>query len=190
MASNLPVHTKVVGVLRTLLCSGILLLSALLALSQAQVSLDGSLGPQGPLPGPDYQIGAEVGQVQGSNLFHSFDQFSVPTGGSATFTGPGSIANIIGRVTGGQRSFIDGMLRSTIPGAHLYLLNPSGVLFGPNASLQVGGSFHVSTADFLRLADGATFSGSVSDLLTWILDRKCEFIAIHEESQDNIMHHD
>ena len=49
-------------------------------------------------------------------------------------------------MTGGQQSLIDGMLRTTIPGANLYLLNPAGVFFGPNASLDTSGSFHVSTA--------------------------------------------
>src|SRR5207249_3790317 len=73
---------------------------------------------------------------------------------------------ILSRVTGGQRSDIDGTLRSEIPGAHLYLLNPAGVLFGPNASLDVSGSFHVSTADYLRLADGARFFARLSDTST------------------------
>jgi large exoprotein involved in heme utilization and adhesion len=63
----------------------------------------------------------------------------------------------VGRVTGGQPSAIDGALRSEIAGANLFLLNPSGVMFGPNASLDVSGSFHISTADFLRFADGAKF---------------------------------
>jgi filamentous hemagglutinin family protein len=137
--------------------SPVLLLWALLAASQAQMTLDGSLGPRGTLTGPHYRIGAESGQTRGSNLFHSFGEFNVPTGGSATFTGPQTIANILSRVTGGQPSSIDGLLRSEIAGANLYLLNPSGVLFGPNASLDVSGSFHVSTADFLRFADGAKF---------------------------------
>src|SRR5262249_21176848 len=52
-------------------------------------------------------------------------------------------------------SSIDGTIRSQIPGAHLYVLNPSGVILGPNASLDVSGSFHISTADYLRLGDGA-----------------------------------
>jgi large exoprotein involved in heme utilization and adhesion len=56
---------------------------------------------------------------------------------------------------------IDGRLRSEIAGANLYMLNPSGVLFGPNASLEVSGSFHVSTADFLGFADGAKFSAAL-----------------------------
>jgi filamentous hemagglutinin family protein len=142
---------------RTLLLSGVLLLQALLAVSQAQITLDGSLGPRAPLTGPHYRIGAELGQLRGGNLFHSFGEFNVPTGGSATFTGPNTIANIVGRVTGGQPSAIDGVLRSEIAGANLFLLNPSGVLFGPHASLAVSGSFHVSTADYLRFADGAKF---------------------------------
>src|SRR2546426_62079 len=52
---------------------------------------------------------------------------------------------------GGNVSQIDGLLKSEIAGANLYLLNPSGVMFGPNARLDVRGSFHVSTADYLRL---------------------------------------
>jgi filamentous hemagglutinin family protein len=146
---------------RLSLLSGLVLLWALLAISQAQIALDGSLGRPGPLAGPQYRIGAELGQIRGGNLFHSFSEFNVPTGGSATFAGPNTIANILSRVTGGQPSAIDGMLRSEIAGAHLYLLNPSGVLFGPNASLAVSGSFHVSTADYLRFADGATFSANL-----------------------------
>jgi filamentous hemagglutinin family protein len=147
--------------LRLSLLSGLVLLHAWLAVSQAQLTLDGSLGQRGPLAGPHYRIGAELGQIRGGNLFHSFGEFNVPTGGSATFSGPPAITNILGRVTGGQPSAIDGTLRSEIPGANLYLLNPSGVLFGPNASLNVSGSFHVSTADYLRFTDGATFAANL-----------------------------
>jgi filamentous hemagglutinin family protein len=75
-----------------------------------------------------------------------------------TFTGPPAIANIVSRVPGGQQSVIDGFLQSKIDGANFYLLNPSVVLFGPNAILDVSGSFHVSTADSLRFADEAKFS--------------------------------
>jgi filamentous hemagglutinin family protein len=143
--------------IRALLLSGVLWQSILVAISHTQITSDGSLGPGGPLTGPHYRIGAELGQIRGGNLFHSFGAFNVPTGGSATFTGPNTIANILGRVTGGQPSSIDGVLRSETAGANLFLLNPSGVPFGPNARLDVRGSFHVSTADFLRFADGAKF---------------------------------
>jgi large exoprotein involved in heme utilization and adhesion len=64
----------------------------------------------------------------------------------------------VSRVTGGQQSVIDGFLQSKVDGANFYLLNPNVVLFGPNAILDVSGSFHVSTADFLRFADEAKFS--------------------------------
>ena len=67
---------------------------------------------------------------------------------------------MISRVTGGERSDIDGTLRSTIPGADFFFLNPAGVMFGPNARLDLQGSFHVSTAEELRFADGAAFSAA------------------------------
>lgn len=124
----------------------------------AEVTLDGTLGPQMNLEGPNYAIGAELGQQHGSNLFHSFAKLNVNTGESATFSGPENVTNVIGRVTGGTASNIDGTLRSTIPNADLYLINPAGMVFGPNATLDVPGSFHASTADTLRFQDGSEFS--------------------------------
>jgi filamentous hemagglutinin family protein len=135
---------------------GLLIVAANLT-ATAQISMDGTLGRAGPLAGPNYQVTADLGQQHGGNLFHSFGQFSILSGESATFSGPNSISNIIGRVTGGQVSSIDGTIRSTIPGANLYLLNPAGVLFGEHAQVDVGGSFHVSAADYLRLGDGGRF---------------------------------
>jgi filamentous hemagglutinin family protein len=152
---------------------GLLLATALhppAALSQ--IVRDGSLGPPCAgaacaLAGPNFTIGADLGQVVGNrNLFHSFRQLNVLTNQSATFSGPASIANIVSRVTGPQQSFIDGLLRSTISGANLFLLNPHGVVFGPNASLDVSGSFHVTSADYLRFADGAQFFADLSKTST------------------------
>jgi filamentous hemagglutinin family protein len=140
-----------------------LVLSILCPASRAQIILDGSLGSQGPLVGPDYTIPARLGQIYGHTLFHSFGMFNIRTGESATFTGPHAIDNILSRVTGGQRSLIDGTLRSEIPGANLYLLNPAGVLFGPNATLDVKGSFHVSTADAIWLRDGGVFHAHLAE---------------------------
>lgn len=96
----------------------------------------------------------------GSNLFHSFGEFSVGTGDTANFVNDSGLAtqNILSRVTGGNPSNIFGTLQTTgFPGADLYLLNPSGVHFGPTASLKVEGGFHVTTADFIELADGVRF---------------------------------
>lgn len=161
-----PMHPRSWRRLWCCFLSGGLFWLSLAHSSQAQITLDGSLGPRGPLSGPNYAIPHDVGQSRGRNLFQSFGQFNIQRGESATFTGPTSIRNILSRVTGGQSSTIDGTLRSTIPGAHLYLLNPSGVLFGPNATLDVQGSFHISTADYLRLADGTRFVARLSDTTT------------------------
>ncbi|MDM8558950.1 filamentous hemagglutinin N-terminal domain-containing protein [Candidatus Parabeggiatoa sp. HSG14] len=124
----------------------------------AGVVTDGSVGPRLDLPGIDYQIGADLGQQKGDNLFHSFQDFNLQNWESATFSGPGSVTNIISRVTGGNRSKIDGVIRSTIPNADMYFLNPYGIMFGPNARLEVMGAFHASTADYLRFSDGKRFS--------------------------------
>src|SRR5215813_5279397 len=138
---------------------------ALVGESRAQITLDGSLGPKQALVGPNFTIDSTMGQIRGPNLFHSFGQFNIQRTESATFTNSlaGPISNILGRVTGGERSFVDGLLRSSIAGANLYLLNPSGFMFGPNAVLDVSGSFHVSTADYLRLADGGTFQANLQN---------------------------
>ena len=66
----------------------IVLLTALSGIAHGQITLDGSLGPRGPLTGPNFVIPAEVGQTRGGNLFHSFGLFNVLTNQSATFTGP------------------------------------------------------------------------------------------------------
>jgi len=123
----------------------------------AEVILDGSLGGSGALPGPDYLIGADLGQQHGGNLFHSFQDFNLQSFESATFSGPDSVNNVISRVTGGNPSHIDGLIRSTLLNADMYLLNSYGILFGPNAKLDMPGSFHASTADYLRLGDGGRF---------------------------------
>ncbi len=120
------------------------------------------------MPGPDYLIGADLGQQHGGNLFHSFQDFNLQSHESATFSGPNSVQNILSRVTGGHPSNIDGLIRATIPNANLYFLNPYGMMFGPNARLDVQGSFHASTADYLRLSDGSQFNARLpnNSLLT------------------------
>jgi len=128
--------------------------------SSAQIVTDGTVGPVDTLIGPDFTITEQLGQQIEGNLFHSFQKFNINTGESATFTGPDSVANILARVTGGNRSFIDGTLGSEIPNANLYLLNPSGILFGENARLDITGSFHTSTADEIRLGETGRFSAT------------------------------
>ncbi|BAP56084.1 large exoprotein containing haemagglutination activity domain [Thioploca ingrica] len=126
----------------------------------AEITLDGTLGTSGALPGPHYAIGAELGQQLGDNLFHSFSQFNLNSDESATFSGPENISNIFSRVTGGYPSNINGLIRSTLPHADFYLINPAGLVFGPQASLDVQGSFHISTANALLFQDGNEFNAS------------------------------
>lgn len=151
---------------RLLICSSLLWMQALLTLSQAAVTSaitgDGTLGTTVTRSGTIYTITGGTRPGNGPNLFHSFDRFSVGTGDPVSLSGPSGIANILSRVTGGQPSVIDGRLQATIAGANLYLLNPREVLFGPNASLEVSGSFHVSTADYLRFTDGTKYLAHLS----------------------------
>lgn len=133
------------------------LLTAVAGHTSAEVVTDGTLGAARSLSGPDFAVTADLGQQRGGNLFHSFSFFNIYTGESATFSGPGTVANIISRVTGGTVSSIDGALNSTIPGANLFLINPAGVMFGENATLNISGSFHASTAGYLVLSDGGRF---------------------------------
>ncbi len=129
----------------------------LIPIAQAEVITDGSLGAKVELPGKDFQITPQLGQQVGNNLFHSFQNFNLSESESATFSGANSVQNVIARVTGGQASTIDGTLRSTIPNADLYFINPYGVMFGQHAKLDLQGGFHASTADYLKLQDGGRF---------------------------------
>lgn len=97
----------------------------------------------------------------GHNLFHSFGTFNVPTDTIANFYNETSLPTdtILARVTGGNISHIQGMIQTTdFAGAHLILMNPAGIVFGPTATLDVGGAVTFTTADYIRLADHNRFN--------------------------------
>ncbi|MCP4702636.1 MAG: filamentous hemagglutinin N-terminal domain-containing protein, partial [Gammaproteobacteria bacterium] len=125
---------------------------------QAEIVPDGIFsGSSEALAGPDFRITAAMGLQMGGNLFHSFESFSVQRDETATFTGSESVTNIISRVTGKTPSFIDGRIVSEIPDADVYLLNPGGIVFGEHATLDVQGSFYLSSADTVYLGASGHF---------------------------------
>jgi len=102
------------------------------------------------------------GTTRGTNLFHSFEQFSIPPNGRAYFNQAGAIANIISRVTGGRASTIDGLIQANGT-ANLFLINPSGIVFQQNARLDIGGSFLATTAAAVEFADQFQFRAADAD---------------------------
>lgn len=100
-------------------------------------------------------IDASQGITNGANLLHTFDTFNIQTTESATFTGPDVIDHVIARINGSGASTIDGLLKSSIVTADLYLINPNGIMWGENAQIDVDGGLFVSTANILGFADGS-----------------------------------
>ncbi|GAB1539782.1 hypothetical protein NUACC21_24490 [Scytonema sp. NUACC21] len=133
--------------------------------AQAQLIPDNTLGAENSRITPNVQIqGAagdriEGGAQRGGNLFHSFSQFNVNNGQRVYFVNPNGVQNILTRVTGGQISNILGTL-GVEGSANLFLLNPNGIVFGPNARLEMGGSFVASTASAIKFADDTFFSAT------------------------------
>ncbi|MEH2223472.1 two-partner secretion domain-containing protein [Nostoc sp.] len=153
----------------------------------AQITQDGTLPTIVKTEGNTITI--EGGTQVESNLFHSFKEFSVPEGITAEFKNADSVQNIISRVTGKSVSDIQGILKASGT-ANLFLINPNGIIFGPNASLQINGSFVASTASSLNFADGTKFSAispQTTPLLTVSVPSGLQFGAtaalIHNQSQ-------
>jgi filamentous hemagglutinin family protein len=121
----------------------------------AQVVRDNTVGTSVNAAGNIFTING--GTRSGNNLFHSFSQFSIPTNGSAIFNNATDVQNIFSRVTGSSASNIDGLIKAN-GNASLFLMNPNGIVFGPKATLEIGGSFIGTTANSIKFKDGVEFS--------------------------------
>lgn len=141
--------------------------------AQAQVTSDNTLPNPSTVTASGSAIVITGGSRSGSNLFHSFREFSVPNRVTASFQAIApDVENVFSRVTGSSASRINGTIEAlqtngTVSAANFFLLNPYGILFGRNAALNVGGSFLATTADRILFANGVEFSAvAPSPLLT------------------------
>jgi filamentous hemagglutinin family protein len=125
----------------------------------AQIAPDGTLLNNSQIRLQDNIRFIEGGTQAGSNLFHSFQEFSIPINSTGYFNNSVDIQNIIARVTGGSVSNIDGLIRAN-GSANLFLINPSGIILGQNASLSIGGSFVGTTANALQFGKLGNFSAT------------------------------
>ncbi|MBX2862692.1 MAG: filamentous hemagglutinin N-terminal domain-containing protein [Leptolyngbyaceae cyanobacterium MAG.088] len=97
----------------------------------------------------DNQIDITGGQMSedGANVFHNFLEFSLDEDQIANFVATPDVENILGNVSGGNASFINGVLQVSDSNANLYLTNPAGIIFGADAALNLNGDFTATTAD-------------------------------------------
>jgi filamentous hemagglutinin family protein len=129
----------------------------------AQIIPDETLGQENSRVTRDVEVRGgrgdriDGGAARGVNLFHSFREFNVNEGQRVYFANPSSVENILSRVTGADVSEILGTL-GVDGGANLFLLNPNGMIFGPNARLDISGSFTASGGDRFTFPDGSEFS--------------------------------
>ena len=106
------------------------------------------------------QIDISGGKLSGdkANLFHSFSEFGLDSNQIANFLSKPSIQNILGRVNGGNPSIINGLLQVTGGNSNLFLMNPAGIVFGNNASLNVPASFTATTATSIGFGNNNSFN--------------------------------
>jgi filamentous hemagglutinin family protein len=136
--------------------------------AQSQIVPDRTLGAESSQVIPNVNnLPVEVingGAIRGANLFHSFEEFNIAQGRRAFFFSPSpTIQNILARITGRNPSQILGILGTFgNSNPNLFLINPNGLIFGPNARLSIGGSFIASTASNVVFADGTLFQATPS----------------------------
>jgi filamentous hemagglutinin family protein len=128
---------------------------ALTAQADNIVPASDGTGTQVAPTGNQYDITGGTTSGDNANLFHSFSEFNLLTGETANFVTDPAILNILSRITGGDPSLINGLLQVSGSSANLFLINPNGILFGPDSALNLQGSFTAITADQVNFATGA-----------------------------------
>jgi filamentous hemagglutinin family protein len=123
-------------------------------IAQSITRADDGTGTQVTPNAQQYDITGGTTSSDGHNLFHSLERFGLNTGEIANFISSPQIQNILGRVTGGDASIINGLIQVTEGDSNLYLMNPAGILFGPNASLNINASFTATTANGIGFDSG------------------------------------
>lgn len=127
----------------------------------AQITPDTTLGSENSRVTSTGAVDSiDGGAIRGANLFHSFQEFNANEGRSAYFSNPAGIENILTRVTGANPSNILGTLGVAGGNVNLFLINPNGIIFGPNARLDVGGSFVGTTANAIGFGNEGFFSAT------------------------------
>ncbi|MGF1537363.1 MAG: filamentous hemagglutinin N-terminal domain-containing protein, partial [Elainellaceae cyanobacterium] len=119
--------------------------------AQSITAADDGTGTQINSSGRQHDING--GTRAGDNLFHSFERFGLDTGEIANFLSNPDIQNILGRVVGGDASFIDGLIQVTGGNSNLFLMNPAGIIFGDSATLNVPADFTATTATGIGFDD-------------------------------------
>ena len=150
----------------------------------AQIVPDSTLGNENSVVVPiNTQLEhIQGGALRGSNLFHSFEQFGIQNGHSAYFVNPAIVENIFSRVTGANVSEIFGTL-GVLGEANLYLINPNGIIFGENASLDIKGSFVATTASRLVFGDGSEYSAVNPEIPGMIINNVPIHISLQFEGE-------
>lgn len=138
--------------------------SLLIATAQAQIVPDTTLPNNSIVRTEHENITITGGTFGGANLFHSFSQFSVRSGENVYFDNAQRVDNIIMRVTGRNISNINGLIRAA-GNVNLYLLNPNGIYFGKNATLDIKGSLYLSTTESWKFPDGVRDADATPPLL-------------------------
>ncbi len=140
-----------------LLLSAIASLTLPLAARSQPIQPAAGTGTQVTVNGQTFIIHGGTRSQDGANLFHSFQQFGLEAGQIADFLAQPGVQTILSRVTGGDPSVINGLLQGSGHAAHLYLMNPAGIVFGPDARLNVPGDFFATTATGIGFGNGHWF---------------------------------